>query len=46
MKNKTVQEQWIENMKHNRPLWYDSDMWKAGIVGAFVGALLTVLFRG
>jgi hypothetical protein len=45
MKNKTVQEQWIEQM-NNRPLWYDSDMWKAGIVGVFVGALLTVLFRG
>jgi hypothetical protein len=45
MKNKTVQEQCIEQM-NRRPLWYDSDMWKAGMVGAFVGALLTVLFRG
>jgi hypothetical protein len=46
MKNKSVHDRWVESMMYNRPLWYDSDMWKAGIVGVFVGALLTVLFRG
>jgi len=42
--NKKIQDRWIEQMS-NGPLWYDGDMWKAGIVGVFVGALLTVLFR-
>lgn len=44
MKNKSMQEQWIEQM-NNRPLWYDRDMWKAGFVGVLVGMLIVTLFR-
>jgi hypothetical protein len=46
MKNKSVQDRWIENMMHNRPLWYDSDMWKAGAVGLCIGIVIGIIFRG
>ena len=45
MKNKSTQDRWIEQMS-NRPLWYDRDMWKAGIVGLFFGIIVGILFRG
>jgi hypothetical protein len=34
-------KQWMDQPK---PLWYDSDMWKAGIVGCMVGILFGLLF--
>ena len=46
-------DKWYDNLpKHtqeylnNQPLWLDSDMWKSGIIGIFVGVLLAVIFRG
>ena len=27
-----------------RAIWYDSDMWKAGLFGAFVGLLIGLSF--
>jgi hypothetical protein len=46
MKNKnTVEEKWIQKMS-NGPVWYDIDMYKAGLVGLFVGIIVGILFRG
>jgi len=46
MKNKTtIEEKWIQQMS-NGPLWHDIDMYKAGLVGLFVGIIVGILFRG
>lgn len=34
-------QRWIDQPK---PLWYDSDMWKAGMLGIFVGFLIGICF--
>lgn len=26
-----------------RPIWYDSDMWKAGLTGVFVGIIIGLI---
>jgi len=31
-------------MDQDQPIWYDSDMWKAGIVGLCFGILIGLLF--
>lgn len=30
----------------NQPLWHDNDMWKAGIIGLFIGIVIGIIFRG
>jgi hypothetical protein len=44
---------WYDNLPENtkaylrnQPIWHDSDMWKAGIIGVFVGILIGIIFRG
>ena len=34
-------QRWLDQP---RALWYDSDMWKAGLLGVFVGFLIGVCF--
>ncbi len=31
-------------MDQDNPIWYDSDMWKAGLTGLFFGILIGLLF--
>ena len=42
---KKIQDRWIEQMS-NGPLWYDQDMWKAGLVGVCIGIVIGIIFRG
>ena len=44
-------QQWYDSLPEhtkiylkNQPVWHDSDMWRAGIVGFVIGCLVGLLF--
>lgn len=46
-------EKWYDRLPEStraylksQPIWHDSDMWKAGIFGCFVGLFIGLMLRG